>query len=101
MKKYNKKLYSDNPEFSDRVTELVATTIGIPFKMQTWRATNTLLVNLIQYGKIEKYEKDGSNLHKIIMRLRHHGYLVVQKYHGRYTKYVMSTTEKFRRVFGT
>ena len=100
MKKYNKKLYSNNPEFEDLVTKLVFHTFGIGFKMQTWKAANTFLCNLIQYGSIQKYEKEGSNLHKIMKTMSYHGYLVIEKLHGQYTKYVISKTDKFDSVFG-
>jgi len=34
-----------------------------------------------------------------MMNLHRHGYVVIQKLHGRYTKYIISTTEKFDGIF--
>lgn len=99
MKKYNRELFSTNKDFENLVTQFVVNTFDINLKMQIHKATNTFLCNLIQYGEIQKHEKAGLNLHRIMMNLHQHGYVVVQKLHGRYTKYIISTSEKFDGVF--
>ena len=99
MKLYDNTLYTAIPEIGVLVTKLVEGTLGLDYKFVTWKATNVLLCNLIEYRSIQKYEKANSNLSKIIRCLHHHEYVRLQVKHGQYIRCDISSTPKFTDLF--